>query len=168
LGLLLRGQGIDLLACLDEAAVILLLELGADIVQSHQGGRSLKIIVTLDVRYQQKSMPSELVGNMRISTYWPVTTTGCAGSGISSRSGSWAVRSHHDASTKLINGACLGGPCTLKHRRPVVGLLWGADNADIDTAVVPSELGVNDGVVSIDDGCRSLGFLVGIWSASVI
>ena len=36
-GLLLRGQGIDLLTCPDETAVVLLLNLGSDVVERYKG-----------------------------------------------------------------------------------------------------------------------------------
>ena len=47
LGLLLRGEGIDLLAGLEEAAVVLVLELGADVVEGHQRGCSFEVLVDL-------------------------------------------------------------------------------------------------------------------------
>lgn len=45
--LLLRSQGIDLLAGLEKAAVVLLLEFGADVVQGHQSRCALEVVVKL-------------------------------------------------------------------------------------------------------------------------
>lgn len=50
--LLLGGQGVDLLAGSHEAAVVLLLYLGADVVKSHEGRCSFQVIVNLDVCHQ--------------------------------------------------------------------------------------------------------------------
>lgn len=46
--LLLSGQSIDLLTCLDEAAVVLLLDLGSNIVEGYKGGGSVDVIFILD------------------------------------------------------------------------------------------------------------------------
>lgn len=47
LGLLLCSQRVDLLARLEQAAVVLLLDLGANVVERHEGRGSLEIIVHL-------------------------------------------------------------------------------------------------------------------------
>lgn len=50
LSLLLGGQGVDLLARLHEAAIVLLLELGADIVEGHEGRCAVNVILNLLLR----------------------------------------------------------------------------------------------------------------------
>lgn len=47
LSLLLRGNGINLFAGLDQAAIVLLLNLGANVVKRHEGRGSFEIIVHL-------------------------------------------------------------------------------------------------------------------------
>lgn len=47
LRLLLGSQGVDLLAGLEQAAVVLLLDLGADIVERHESGSALEVVVNL-------------------------------------------------------------------------------------------------------------------------
>lgn len=49
LGLLLGSDGIDLLASLDEAAVVLLLKLGTDIVEGYEGRGSIGFIFKIRV-----------------------------------------------------------------------------------------------------------------------
>lgn len=56
LGHLLGSYGIDLLASPDEAAVVLLLELGADVVEGDEGCRPVGIVLVLIfISYQPKS-----------------------------------------------------------------------------------------------------------------
>lgn len=45
--LLLGDQGIDLLTCLDETAVVLLLNLGSNIVEGYEGRGSIEVIFIL-------------------------------------------------------------------------------------------------------------------------
>lgn len=48
LSLLLRSECVDFLARLEQAAVVLLLNLGANVVECHECGSSLKVIVNLE------------------------------------------------------------------------------------------------------------------------
>ena len=47
LRLLLRREGIDLLPCADEAAVVLLLELGSNVVKGHERRSTFEVGVEL-------------------------------------------------------------------------------------------------------------------------
>jgi hypothetical protein len=57
LRLLLGGKRVDLLAGLEEAAAVLLLELGANIIQRHQCRGSFEVVIEL------KITPSRSAGN---------------------------------------------------------------------------------------------------------
>lgn len=55
-GLLLGSQGVDLLTCSHETAIILLLDLGADIVEGDEGRGSVDIVFELWHFVSQPSM----------------------------------------------------------------------------------------------------------------
>lgn len=61
LGLLLGGNGVDLFAGLDEAAVVLLLDLGADIVEGHEGRGPFEVIVHLRIHGLASRSPFSMV-----------------------------------------------------------------------------------------------------------
>lgn len=53
-----RGQRIDLLTCLQKTAIVLLLELGADIVEGHQGRGAFEVCIQLFTRRLSVRVPT--------------------------------------------------------------------------------------------------------------
>lgn len=153
LGLLLGSDGIDLLASLDEAAVVLLLELGTDIVEGYEGRGSIGFIFKLHHMWSAAVFDARYV--MTGNTHIRVATSRSAGDGVGGGSGT-GRGVYEDTATELVELG-IGRPGPLETRG--AKLVRGGGGGGVRGVVESGASDLDDGDIGTDDGSCSFGFL---------
>lgn len=140
--LLLGGQGVDLLAGPEQAAVVLLLNLGADVVERHEGRGALEVVVNVGAAAARGARDR-------------------VGVGRGARQGGGADEDAAAQLVKLGQAGLLGGPVAAHGRRALLLLLLLLlRRLRLRSRGLVGEIGSDNGDVGVDDGGSGLGFLL--------